>query len=73
MIKGLENWISREYGGSTLFEMEDAHALYFHNSKGNVETEFKVVKEDGVLWERKKGSEDWEFTFLATAKLCPSS
>lgn len=73
MIKRLEMAISSEFGGSTKFEMEDLHALYFHHANCNVETEFKVVKEDNVLWKLPKGSEDWNLTLLTTSDLLPDS
>lgn len=73
MIKGLEMAISSEFGGSTQFEMEDQHALYFNHANCNVETEFKIVKEDNVLWKRPKGSEDWNLTILTTSDLLTDS
>jgi hypothetical protein len=64
MMKSLEEGITRTFGGSTEFEMDDAHAWYFQNKNGDVETEVKVVKEDGSLWQRKLGTEDWYSTFM---------
>ncbi|MGV2886068.1 hypothetical protein [Paenibacillus taichungensis] len=69
MIKSLEEGITRAYGGSTEFEMEDAHAWYFQNKDGDVETEVKVVKEDGVLWQRDLGTEDWYLAFMTKEEL----
>jgi len=69
MIKSLEEGITRAYGGSSEFEMEDAHAWYFQNKDGEVETEVKVVKEDGLLWQRKVGTEDWYLAFMTKDEL----
>jgi hypothetical protein len=61
----LEKGISAEFGGTTSFQMEDAHARYFINNGVNgAQTEIKVVKETGRVEHRKLGSEDWELTFL---------
>lgn len=69
MIKSLGEGITRVYGGLTEFEMEDAHAWYFQNKDGDVETEVQVVKEDGIVWQRNLGTEDWYLAFMTKEEL----
>lgn len=71
VIGMLEKGISEALEGETKFEMEDAHAWYFLISNGEIEMEVKIVREDGVLWKRESGAEDWDFTFLTKEDLMP--
>ncbi|MCM3130227.1 MULTISPECIES: hypothetical protein [unclassified Paenibacillus] len=65
MIIEMEKEITVEYGGITKFDMEDCHAHYFINEgEDGQKSEFKVVKETGIVEKRPLGSEDWGLTFL---------
>lgn len=51
--------VSKAEGGTIVFQMEDAHALYFDSEFEGLKEEVKIEKEDGLVSNRLVGKEDW--------------
>lgn len=66
-VTDLEKAISIVFGGTTRFDVEDAHARYFdHTDQRKINYKFKIVHDgssesgiEGEIWYRMAEWEDW--------------